>query len=139
MASSRAAGVAFAAVRARWVVLLLVLSNLLTLALVLGFLWYDERRSFDVAAWHSRLPGDCNDDHRAKMVDDLAEGYLRVGMSRADVGWLLGPPDSSQEAEGGARLLLGWDVGIDASDCKYFYVNFGPGGRTVVEWSRSED
>ena len=128
-----------AAVRARWVVLLVVASNLLTLAIVFGARWYDERHSFDAVKWHARLPGDCNDDHRRKMVDDLAENYLEVGIARSDVEWLLGPPDSSQEAEGATRLLLGWDIGVVASDCKYFYVNFGPGGRTVVAWGGIED
>jgi hypothetical protein len=125
--------------RARWVVLLVVASNLLTLAIVFGARWYDDRHSFDAAKWHARLPGDCNDDHREKMVDDLAENYLEVGMARSDVLWLLGPPDSGQEASGAVRQLLGWDTGIEASDCRYFFVNFGPGGRTVVEWSGAEE
>jgi hypothetical protein len=121
--------------RSRWVVLLVVASNLLTLAIVFGTRWYDERHSFDVATWHARLPGDCNDDHREKMVDDLAQNYLEVGMSRADVEWLLGPPDSGDEAPGASRTLLGWDIGIRGSECDYFFVNLGPGGRTVVGWS----
>jgi hypothetical protein len=124
--------------RARWVVLLVVASNLLTLAIVFGTRWYGERHSFDVAEWHARLPGDCNDDHREQMVDDLSENYLQVGMARTDVEWLLGPPDTSSEAPDGSRTLLGWDVGRSGSACDYFYVNLGPGARTVVEWS-SED
>lgn len=122
--------------RARSVVLLVLASNLLTLAIVFGARWYEERSSFDVAKWHARLPGDCNDDHREEMVDDLAENYLQVGMSRADV---LGPADTSDEAPDGSRTLRGWDTGRDTSGCRYFYVNFGPGDRTVVEWSRRED
>jgi hypothetical protein len=122
-------------VRARWVVLLLVASNLLTLAIVLGTRWYDERHSFDVAKWRARLPGNCNDNHREKMVDDLSENYLKVGMTRADVLWLLGPPDTSREAPELERVLVGWDTGLEVSDCRYFHVNFGPGGRTVVGWT----
>jgi hypothetical protein len=125
--------------RTRWVVLLVLASNLLTAAVVLGVGWYQERRAFDAAKWHARLPGDCNDDHRRRMTNDLAESYLEVGMSRADVLWLLGEPDTSDEAPGGERTLLAWDTGSDGSDCSYFYVNFGPGGRTVVEWSESAD
>jgi hypothetical protein len=122
--------------RTRWVVLLVVASNLLTLAIVFGTRWYDERHSFDVAKWHARLPGDCNDDHREKMVDDLADNYLEVGMKRVDVEWLLGPPDISQEAREADRLLLGWDTGLRGSDnCTYFRVNFGGRGQTVVEWT----
>jgi hypothetical protein len=121
--------------RTRWVVLLVVASNTLTLAIVFGARWYDDRHSFDAAKWHARLPGDCNDDHREKMVDDLAENYLEVGMTRADVEWLLGPPDSGDEAPVAERALLGWDIGITGSDCDLFFVNFGPGGRTVVGWS----
>ena len=124
--------------RARWVVLLVVASNLLTLAIVFGTRWYSERYSFDVAKWHARLPGDCNDDHRERMTDDLRENYLEIGMSRADVLWLLGPPDFSQEALEGERTLLGWDTGMRASDCRYFYVNFGRGD-TVVEFSPRGD
>jgi hypothetical protein len=125
-----------AAVRARWIVLLVVASNLLTLAIVAGVRWYDERRSFDAAEWHARLPGDCNDDHREEMVEDLAERYLQVGMTRADVEWLLGPPDTSHETAEADRLLLGWDTGLEGSDnCKYFRVNFGGRGQTVVEWT----
>jgi hypothetical protein len=121
--------------RARWVVLLVVASNLLTLAIVSGTRWYDERHSFDTAKWHARLPGDCNDDHREKMVNDLAESYLEVGMARSDVLFLLGLPDTNQEAPDGSRVLNGWDIGRGGSDCDYFFVNFGPGGRTVVGWS----
>jgi hypothetical protein len=120
--------------RTRWVVLLVVASNVLTLAIVFGTRWYDRGAQLRRREWHARLPGDYNDDHCDKMVDDLAENYVEIGMARADVLWLLGPPDSGQEASG-ARQLLGWDTGIEASDCRYFYVNFGPGGRTVVEWS----
>jgi hypothetical protein len=122
-------------VRARWVVLLVVGSNLVTLAIVFGTRWYVEQHSFDVAKWHARLPGDCNDDYRKKMVDDLGKKYLQVGMARADVEWLLGPPDTSQRTPGGSRTLLGWDTGITASDCDYFFVNLGGRGQTVVEWS----
>ena len=120
--------------------LLVVATSLLTLAIVLGMNWYAERNSFDVAKWHARLPGDCNDDHREKMVDDLADNYLEVGMSRTDVQWLLGPPDLSQEAADADRLLLGWDIGLRGSDnCIYFRVNLAGRDQTVVEWSRSED
>ena len=126
--------------RVRSVVLLVVASNLLTLAIVFSTRWYDEQSSFDVAKWHARLPGDCNDDHREQMVDDLAESYLEVGMTRVDVQWLLGPPDTSQEAAEADRLLLGWDIGLRGSDnCSYFRVEFGGRGQTVVEWSRRED
>jgi hypothetical protein len=125
--------------RVRFVVLLVVASNLLTLAIVFGALWLGERRAFDAARWHARLPGDCNDDHRRPMTDDLAENYLEVGMGRADVEWLLGEPDTNQEPPGGERVLLGWDTGREASGCRYFYVNFGPGGKTVVEWSEGAE
>jgi hypothetical protein len=47
--------------------------------------------------------------------------------------------DTSDEAPGGERTLLAWDTGSDGSACSYFYVSFGPGGRTVVEWSESAD
>jgi hypothetical protein len=125
--------------RARLVVLLVVVSNLLTLAIVFGTQWYAERHSFDVAKWHARQPGDCNDDHREKMVDDLADDYLEVGMARSDVLFLLGIPDTNQEAPDGSRVLSGWDTGITGSDCDLFFVNFGPGGRTVVEWSGMDE
>jgi hypothetical protein len=121
--------------RARWVVLLVVASNLLTLAIVFGTHWYVEEHSFDAAKWHARLPGDCNDDHREKMVDDLAENYLEVGMDRSDVLFLLGLPDTNQETPDGSRVLNGWDTGRSASECDYFRVNFARDGRIVVGWS----
>jgi hypothetical protein len=125
--------------RTRWVVLLVLATNLLTLAIVFGVRWYDDNYRFDAAKWHARQPGDCNDEHRWHMVEDLGENYLDVGMTRADVLWLLGPPDLVEEAPGGPRALLGWDTGLLASDCEYFYVNFGRGGKTVVEWGDGGD
>jgi hypothetical protein len=123
---------------ARWVVVLVIGSNLLTLGIVLGLQWRDETNRFNVAKWHAAKPGFCNDAFRRDMVGDLASGgYLKVGMPRAEVIWMLGLPDYTNTER--PTTVSGWDTGaVDTSTCTEFLVDFGPAGRRVVDWSSSE-
>jgi len=82
------------ALSARWVVLLVIGSSVLTLGIVLGLKWREDTNRFNIAKWHAAKPGFCNDAFRRDMVDDLVSGgYLTVGMPRSEVIWLLGLPD----------------------------------------------
>jgi hypothetical protein len=122
---------------ARWVVVLVIGSNLLTLGIVFGVRWHDDTYRFNVAKWHAAKPGFCKDSHRQDMVGDLAKGsYLRVGMPRAEVIWLLGLPDYTNTEK--PTTVSGWDTGVvDASSCAEFLVDFGPKGQRVVDWASS--
>ena len=123
--------------RARWVVLVVIASNLVTLGIVLGVRWHGDTYRFNVAKWHAAKPGFCNDGFRRDMVGDLVSGgYLRVGMSRAEVIWLLGPPDYTNTER--PTTVSGWDTGVvDVSTCTEFLVDFGPKGQRVVDWASS--
>jgi hypothetical protein len=123
--------------RARWVALLVIGSNLVTLGIVLGVRWHDDTYRFNVAKWHAAKPGFCNDGFRQDMVGDLVSGgYLRVGMPRAEVIWLLGPPDYTNTEK--PTTVSGWDTGgFGASTCTEFLVDFGPNGQRVVDWVSS--
>lgn len=70
------------------------------------------------------------------MVGDLASGsYLRVGMPRAEVIWMLGEPDYTNIEK--PCPVSGWDTGSNVSDCTEFLVVFGPNGQRVVDWGSS--
>ena len=118
--------------RARWVVFLVVASNLITLAIVFGVRAYDEHYRFDIAKWRANAPGDCNDNYRRQMVEDLSENYLRVGMSPGNVRWLLGPPEYVETFRGNRQWI--YDTGVIVSDCLSLVVRFGREGRRVTEW-----
>jgi hypothetical protein len=123
---------------ARWVVLLVIGSSVLTLGIVLGLRWREDTNRFNIAKWLAAKPGFCNDAFRRDMVDDLVSGgYLTVGMPRSEVIRLLGPPDYTNTER--PATVSGWDTGmVDDATCTEFLVDFGLKGRKVVHWSSSE-
>lgn len=110
--------------------LLVVASNLFTLALVFGLRAYDEHYRFDVAKWHAESAGDCDDDHRRQMVEDLDANYLRIGMTEASVRFLLGQPTYKESPR-----VWSYDTGLIVSDCFHLVVVFDEPGGQLVEWS----
>lgn len=115
--------------RARWVVLLVLATNLFTLALVFGVRAYDEHYDFDAAEWIAEKPGDCTESHRRQMVEDLDARILRIGLTTESVQAILGRPDF--------KIANEWyyETGIVISDCETLALSFdGPRGQ-LIEWS----
>lgn len=108
----------------------------LVVALLIGGCAYFEYgvssgRDFDAAEWHAwgRHSQDCFDDSpRWSMVDDLRTNHLKIGMRRAAVVQLLGPPDYKWSARD-YEYTLGGDI-----DCEFLEVSFDKRDRlTLVE------
>ena len=70
--------------------------------------------------------GECGS--RSAMVDDLLANHLRVGMTRAEVEALLGPPDDPE---------YGWVLGCWI-DCDWVMVEYDSTGR-MTQASRYQD
>jgi len=87
--------------------------------------YFSSGRDFDSAQWQAwGRQFSCFDGGtpRLDMVDDLRTNHLRIGMRRAAVIKLLGPPDykwSARELE----YALGGDI-----DCEYLEVSFDKRG-----------
>jgi hypothetical protein len=122
-------------VRARWIVLIVIASNLVLLAVMLAVVFgvraHDRQYRFDLAKWHTEEPGDCNDEQRRPMIDDLAKNYLRAGITRDSVRFLLGEPAYKESP----RVWV-YDTGLLVSDCVHFTVVFE--GNKLVDWTHRQ-
>jgi hypothetical protein len=94
---------------------------------------FSSARDFDSTEWQEwrgRQTQDCfdGDSGRWLMLDDLRANHLKIGMRRAAVIHLLGPPDY----KGSARDLE-YSLGSDI-DCEFLEVSFDKRDRlTLVE------
>jgi hypothetical protein len=105
-----------------------------TLAVLIGTQWNPGGQTrFDAAEWRVTAPRACDDDHRERMVKDLDDEYLMVGMTPARVRQLLGPPQYESRWWGG-KWTWAYDTGRNGSDCDELYVEFGRDGRRVTKW-----
>jgi hypothetical protein len=120
-------------------VLLVILTNLVTVALVFGLRSRDSTPTFDAAKMARGVAGNVQRRLSARLVDDLRSHYMKIGMTRSEILWILGPPDFTNLEP--PRPVFGWDTGTDASllpsDCTSFHVVFGPNGQRVVDWTSS--
>lgn len=68
------------------------------------------QRSFDAAVWQDAVPDGDGYSPRASMVRDLVRQYLALGMTRASVEAMLGPPDAEEWTS--ALPYPGWSIGV---------------------------
>lgn len=116
------------------VLVIVVLGSLLVAPLALGFLRYGSpleyfrRRAFDSQTW--RAAG--SEDDRIRMVDDLVDDVLRVGMTRAEIEGLLGPvSQTSKFADWDLVYRLGMERSLMSIDSEWLVVRLGAEGRVT--------
>lgn len=114
----------------RWLRSVLVL--LLLLGLCFGGIRYCQNvgRTFDAQAWRDAAGGT---RIRGRMAPDLVASRRLVGMTRAEVVALLGPPQRVEAGTGGGRLLYNLGLPVDGYgiDDDVLDVSIGPDGRVA--------
>lgn len=116
------------------VLVVLALGSLLVAPLALGFLRYGSpleyfrRRAFDSQTW--RAAG--SEDDRIRMVDDLVDDVLRVGMTKDEIEALLGlPTQTSKFRDWDLVYRLGMERSLFNIDSEWLVVRFGAEGKVT--------
>lgn len=115
-------------------VLLALAGVLLLTPFVLGLLRYGSpleyfrRQAFDSRTWRSSI----SEDARIRMIDDLVDDVLRVGMTSAEIAALLGPtPQTSYFGDRDLVYRLGMERSLFSIDSEWLVIRFGPEGRVT--------
>ncbi len=93
---------------------------------------YLQRIPFDFDTWKAARVGDWRNPVRLRMVDDLVRRHRLVGMSKDEIGELLGRPDGAYEEGAGAqhRYWLGPQRSFISIDDEWLHLTF-EGDRVV--------
>lgn len=80
------------------------------------------RRPFDSVQWKAYK--DQRDNRRYEMLDDLVANHLPLGMERAAVLELLGPPETEDVSRPELMYSTGYSGGLTHIDPEVFFVVF---------------
>jgi hypothetical protein len=120
---------------------MLAVATLLLSPFVLGLLRYGapleylQRRPFDTEGWRNPQ----SDHDRLRMVDDLVDNVLKVGMSAEEVEELLGPkPETSYFRRWDLVYHLGMQRSFFAIDSEWLVIRLDAEGK-VTEFKIAVD
>lgn len=109
---------------------------------VLLFLLWQRQQHFDSTAWKEAAWKSSVGPHshaRLAMVDDLLNRYKLIGMTRAQIFDLLGPPSPSESSQSDANYIyyLGPERNFISIDDEWLDIKFG-GDRVVSAVDRTD-
>jgi hypothetical protein len=93
---------------------------------LVGWFWLRDHRNFSPDAWKAEGSRSCYERDRGRMIDDLVEHHLPVGLTGPEVALLLGEPDQRYHTPPGNAPGLFWQYGIGPSgvDCGVLRLQF---------------